>query len=140
MAQKTIYLDFDGVLHPNILQKGQAFCHMPALARALTGKSVGIIVSSSWRLHETWEYIENLFPPPIRGCLAGRTGGAHLGRWSRWNEITEHADRHQIKDWVALDDAQIEFPPECLNLIHCDGAIGLQQLQIDALTEWLGRS
>ena len=139
-ARKTIYLDFDGVLHPNVLQKGQAFCHVPLLESALAGKSVGIIISSSWRLHETWEYIEMLFPSSIRGFLNGCTGKAYSGRWSRWNEINEHASKCGVGDWVALDDYERGFPPECPNLIICDGSIGLQQPQITELDEWLERS
>ena len=35
MTGKHLFLDFDGVLHPNDVVKGKIFCHMPVLADAL---------------------------------------------------------------------------------------------------------
>ena len=61
MRAKYLYLDFDGVLHPNSFDKGKAFCLMPLLERALSGSDVRIVVSSSWRHHESKAYIQSLF-------------------------------------------------------------------------------
>ncbi len=74
MPVKYLYLDFDGVLHPNSFEKGKAFCLMPLLELALNGSDVRIVVSSSWRHHETQAYIQSLFPASIRSLLSGFTG------------------------------------------------------------------
>jgi hypothetical protein len=134
---KYLYLDFDGVLHPNSFDKGKAFCLMPMLERALNGSDVRIVVSSSWRHHESKAYIQSLFPASIRSLLSGFTGDPLVGRWTRWNEISNHAAVHGVTEWRALDDAVSEFPPHCPNLIACEGHIGLQELQINLLRKWI---
>jgi hypothetical protein len=134
---KYLYLDFDGVLHPNSFEKGKAFCLMSVLESALKGSDVRIVVSSSWRHHETQAYIQSLFPASIRSLLSGFTGEPLVGRWGRWNEISNHAALHGVTEWRALDDAVSEFPPDCPNLISCEGHIGLQEFQVNLLRKWI---
>jgi hypothetical protein len=137
MAQKHLYLDFDGVLHPNFVDKGQLFTHMPELTKALEGKPLRIVISSSWRFHENFAYLKSLFAPTIQDQVLGCTGPAHIGKWPRWHEIKKHAATYGVTDWIALDDAFMEFPPECEELILCDGRTGLQDSQIQQLVEWI---
>ena len=66
------------------------------------------------------------------------TGPAHMGRWARWHEINNHAQSFGANNWRALDDAGMEFPPQCPNLILCDGKIGIQHAQMRDLRAWLG--
>lgn len=91
IMEPYLYLDFDGVLHPNFVQKGQAFHLMPLLEEALEGYDLCLVISSSWRFHETPAYLRNLFPASLRPLLIGATGPAHIGRRARWQEITHHA-------------------------------------------------
>ena len=140
MLVKYLYLDFDGVLHPNTFEKGKAFCLMPLLEQALYGSYVRVVVSSSWRHHETEVYIQQLFPASIRPLLSGFTGEALVGSWARWNEISQHAVLNDVTEWRALDDAASQFPPDCPNLICCDGHIGLQKTQVDMLRKWIHES
>ena len=137
MLAKYLYLDFDGVLHPNSFDKGKAFCLMPLLEQALHGSDVRVVVSSSWRQYETEVYIRQLFPASIRSLLSGFTGEALAGRWARWHEIIQHAASHDVTEWRALDDAASQFPPDCANLICCEGHIGLQKTQVDMLCKWI---
>ena len=44
---KTIFLDFDGVLHPTTVSKDLLFCRMPLLADATKGAEPAIVISSS---------------------------------------------------------------------------------------------
>jgi len=110
---------------------------MPLLERALNDSDVRIVVSSSWRHHETEVYIQSLFPASIRSLLSGFTGESLAGRWGRWNEISNHASRHVVAEWRALDDAASQFPPDCPNLIHCEGHVGLQEIQVNLLRKWI---
>jgi hypothetical protein len=137
MIQKHLYLDFDGVLHPNFVGKGQLFSHMQTLTNAIVGKPLSIVISSSWRFHENIDYLRSLFDPITRSQIIGCTGSAHIGKWARWIEITKHANTNGVTDWMALDDAYMEFPPECEELILCEGKIGLQVTQIQQLVRWL---
>ncbi len=139
MPAKYLYLDFDGVLHPNACEKGKAFCLMPLLEQALHGSDVKVVVSSSWRHHETEAYIRQLFTASIRPLLSGFTGEALAGRWARWHEITQHAASHDVTEWRSLDDAASQFPPDCANLIYCEGHIGIQKNQVDMLCKWIHR-
>lgn len=136
-GEKYLYIDFDGVLHPNNVEKGQLFCHMQALANVLTGLSLKIIISSSWRFYEKIEYLRGVFPPSIQNLVMGCTGQSLPGEWSRWHEIKQHAEIHDVSCWAALDDAQTEFPPNCKELILCDGSKGLQIHQLNQLVKWL---
>ena len=137
MTHKHLYLDFDGVLHPNFVGKDLLFCHMQKLTNAIVGKPLRIVISSSWRFHENIDYLKTLFEPTTRSLIFGCTGPAYIGKWARWNEIKKHANTNGVTDWVALDDARMEFPPECDELILCDGKIGLQDSQIQQLAKWL---
>jgi hypothetical protein len=134
---KFLYVDFDGVLHPNSFEKGKAFCLMPLLEQALHGSDVRVVISSSWRHHETEVYIQSLFPASIRSLLFGFTGEPLGGRWARWQEIFNHAAVHDVTEWRALDDAANQFPPDCSNLIYCEGHIGLQETQVNLLRKWI---
>lgn len=137
MNEKYLYIDFDGVLHPTHVEKGQLFCHMQSFASAIVGMTLKIVISSNWRIHEEIGYLRGLFPPSIQSHVVGCTGNPHTGKWSRWYEIKEHAAIHNVSCWVALDDMQTEFPSECKELILCDGGIGLQNKQLHQLVEWL---
>jgi hypothetical protein len=137
MTQKHLYLDFDGVLHPNFVDKGQLFSHMQKLTKAIEGKPLRVVISSSWRFHEDFGYLRSLFEPTTQSQIVGCTGPAYIGKWARWNEIIKHVTTNGVKDWVALDDAYLEFPPECEELILCDGRIGLQDNQMQELVKWL---
>jgi hypothetical protein len=137
MNEKYLYLDFDGVLHPNFVGKGQLFSHMEKLTKVVEGKPLRIVISSSWRFHENLDYLRSLFGSTTQSQIVGCTGPAHIGKWPRWNEIKNHAIANGVSDWVALDDAYMEFPSECKELILCDGRAGLQDKQMQQLGKWL---
>jgi hypothetical protein len=134
---KYIYLDFDGVLHPSFARKDQLFQLMPSFISVVEEARVKIVISSSWRFQESFEYLQALFPMNIQHNIYGCTGDAYIGKWARWNEIKRHVRNNRVDEWIALDDAYFEFPPDCGNLILCEGSKGLQIEQIFALKEWL---
>jgi hypothetical protein len=59
---------------------------MHLLEEALVGMDCQIIISSSWRFHHPFEYLQSLFPESLRGQVAGVTGDAFVGRWPRHSE------------------------------------------------------
>jgi hypothetical protein len=73
----------------------------------------------------------------IQHKIYGCTGDTYIGKWARWNEIKRHVHNNRVNEWIALDDAYFEFPPDCRNLILCEGSKGLQIEQIFELKEWL---
>ena len=136
-SQKFLYLDFDGVLHPNFTNKGNLFCHIPKFEEAIQWADINVVISSSWRFQESPDWLIRLFSPRIRDSVIGFTGDAHIGQHARWHEIVAHVKTNQVIDWMALDDAKNEFPDDCQNLILCDGKKGLDTPQLDLLKKWL---
>lgn len=137
MSRKTLFLDFDGVLHPNLAPEGEHFTRAPALATVLSAAPVDVVLSTSWRFHYACEEILALLPQGLSARVVGATGAAIPGRWQRWEEIRAYCDRHRVRDWLALDDAAFEFPHVCPELLICDGAHGLGEPQLEALVRWL---
>ena len=76
-AMKTLYLDFDAVLHPSSATRETHCCQMHLLEKALHGRSCQIVASSSWRFHHPCKSIANLFPESLRDRVIGCTGPAY---------------------------------------------------------------
>ena len=123
----VIFLDFDGVLHPNHCDPQHYFCRLPMLSEALAFATAKIVISSSWRFHYSQPEILQRFPASLRKLIVGVTGDAHVGRYARYNEIKNYAGLNGVTDWLAVDDSRFEFPPNCDRLILCDGKIGISK-------------
>ncbi len=134
---KTLFLDFDGVLHPTLATPKQLFGLSNLLISPVERWQPNIVISSSWRFHFSREEILSRLPAVIAARVQGMTGEAHIGRHARWHEIQAYCLRHRVADWRALDDSAHEFPPSCHELIRCDGAKGLNESVIGQLQAWL---
>ncbi len=140
--KRYLYLDFDGVLHPNHCQPEQWFVHMPALAECLSAAAFNgkLIISSSWRFHHDLSALIARFPKPLQPLVAGATGEPHIGKHSRYEEIRAHVK--QSKEpvlWRALDDSAWEFPTACQELLLCNGAHGIDDSVLAKLASWLSQ-
>jgi hypothetical protein len=135
----TLFLDFDGVLHPSHAEPSSYFCKTPLLTEAIGLFNVKIIVSSSWRFQMTYTEIKKLFPDVLISKLDGTKGDAFIGPHARWNEITACVRDRNIANWRALDDSFFEFPKPCDELISCEGGKGLEAIQVTKLQRWLGK-
>jgi hypothetical protein len=138
--KKLIFLDFDGVLHPNFSQEGDYFSQTGFLMDALDGFAgdVEIIISSSWRFHWPKGVLLKRIPKPLALLVTGVTPMVETGRHQRYREINAYRrSRSGQHDWRALDDAVNEFPQYCAELIECDGRIGLNDLSAARLRNWL---
>lgn len=126
-----IFLDFDGVLHPNFCAEDVYFAHAQALADAIGTAEVAIVISSSWRFHCKLRDLVERLPEPLGRRIIGSTGEACIGRYSRHSEILGYLAAHRIRSrWIALDDSAWEFPPDCRELIHCDGSTGIGEREL----------
>lgn len=133
---KTLFLDFDGVLHTAREAHSSPFSRLHMLHRAIIGNPVQIVVSSSWRFHYSLREIKS-YMGILAPNLVGTTGPYVPGKYARYREILAFAELHGIsEDWRALDDAELEFPENEPRLVLCDPTVGVQQAQIKLLEEW----
>jgi len=138
MHSKLLFLDFDGVLHSTTSNTEDLFQRAELLNALLSKKPCSVVISSSWRFHYELLHIQNLFRKPLSSLIIGTTGKALSGRWPRYNEILDFLHKLSIDtDWRALDDAFLEFPAECAELIKCDPKKGITDREIAILSNWL---
>ena len=138
-GKPVLFLDIDGVLHPGSGLDDTRLIHAAALETALHGKSVQVVISSSWRFHHPVEEILADLPAGLAQRVVGATGPAHLGRWARFHEIKAWLERHApLADWRSLDDAVFEFRKPCPQLIACHPQEGFGSRQALELGRWLG--
>lgn len=136
----TVYLDFDGVLHPSLTPPDQHFSRLQVLA-PLQSLDFAIVISSSWRFHHSQRELAThlgVLGEKVIGC----TGPAAEGRHARWHEVCRHAESRLIYKWIAVDDSVFEFPRSdevAGKLILCNGATGITEAEVRALTAFLQR-
>ena len=116
--------------------RDEPFCRLPLLEEVLINTDVDIVISSSWRfqysLDELKDKLGRLGPKVV-----GMTGDPHVGSYPRFNEILKHAETHQIGNWRALDDASYEFPDTEMRVFVCNPNIGVEDLQLMQLAQWI---
>jgi hypothetical protein len=141
---KLLFLDFDGVLHPNFSRASEYFNRVDILMGALGEEIQGleVVVSSSWRFHYPIKEILSRLPNELKSLVVGFTPEVEPGRHQRYREIQTYLRLCRIGfDWRALDDAPSEFPDGCPQLIVCNGRVGVDHDSAAHLREWLrGRS
>lgn len=137
---RVIFLDFDGVLHPENATPwtGNRFQHAPQLARMLAPwPDVRIVVHSSWRLDHTVEQLRTLVGP-----LGSRVIGV-TPRLQREDSILAAVEQlgrgGRPVDWRVLDDAPDEFTKlDETRLIVCDPDAGVSGPGVlDHVRAWL---
>lgn len=132
----VLFLDFDGVLHPDPCPAARLFEHAGALADALAPTSVQIVLSTSWRCLHPVELLKARLPTalarrvigatPLFSAISGTAG--RLYPYPRQAEcmawLREHAPG---RAWHALDDRADWFEPYCDRLTLCDARTGLSE-------------
>ena len=83
--------------------------------------------------------MKRLFPDTLRKRIVRTTGEPFPGTHARWKEIRAYLHEHPAPDWRALDDFDFEFPPDCRELIYCEGSQGCRSEQLERLVNWLSQ-
>lgn len=137
-SSKILFVDFDGVLHPTSAIEEERFSRAHLLEAVWPAAGCGIVISSSWRNFYPLPALIAHFPPALRRSVIGITGRPYIGRWARYQEIKAYLAKYRpLAEWRALDDAWIEFPPRCPELILCDPNVGIQESVLQILGNWL---
>ena len=148
----TLYLDFDGVLHPDAVYVatggglelralGSILMHTDALIETLGyHPEVNVILSTSWVNHFGFYKTKQKLPQALRDRITGTTWAednrqegtysySRFHKLTRFQQIWSHVYRNGITNWVALDDLHSgseTWPAEHQDhLILCDGNVGL---------------
>ncbi|HEY6435242.1 MAG TPA: HAD domain-containing protein [Ignavibacteriaceae bacterium] len=137
MSKFILFLDFDGVMHPqwnglpHLSPLIEKFCKLPLLENILEGYDPDIVISSSWK---------TAYPLDILQCFLGD----HLGSkvigvtpdfsapyhptypWMREAEVRAWLSENQRTDpWVAIDDWKFGFSQGLENLYITTSDTGL---------------
>lgn len=153
-----IFLDFDGVLHPeNVKSQEPLLCRLPLLEEVLREfPRAEIVISSTWRLRwqdpevatqEMRKHFSADIAPRVTGVtpncldLDWRAAPDGLSLYPRhWEcETWLRAHRPPGTPWVAMDDRAYWFRPFCKNLMVVDRDTGFVAANKQELRERLHR-
>lgn len=159
-----IFLDFDGVLHPNAVYNpknkplelrapGELFMHAQVLIDALAYyPNAKIVLSTSWVRVLGYDRTKKKMPTSLAERVTGATWHKdmlHEGQdpfsWmSRFHQIESHVKRNDIKNWLAIDDLHSGSESWPVDLAHrlvlTEQSIGLgcADTEADLNTKLLG--
>lgn len=141
-----LFLDFDGVLHPEPCSDSSIlFCHLPRLESVLRDfPDVRIVISSTWRTAHTLDNLKANFSPDIAQRIIGVTPA--------WRDLPDlldtigHTYVRQVEiegwlrasgrpweKWIAIDDKAYWFKPFLPNLVIADARFCLTDVVVDEL-------
>lgn len=145
-----LFLDFDGVLHPDpCFDARRLFERVPMLAAVLARfAEIEIVLSTNWRSNKSLAELR----APL-GALAPRVVGVtpHFSSFAAPAALTPYARHAECmqwladadageREWIALDDRPTLFAPDCDRLIACDSAHGLDEPSAGRLCFALARA
>lgn len=152
-----LFLDFDGVLHPDAVYlergrpvlraPGQLLMWAPLLETVLaTVPQVRLVLSTSWARHLGYSRARAALPPSLQEKVIGATWHSRMARhpegfhklelnaWdqaTRYQQIRRYVDRAALTHWLALDDQPegwAESDASCL--VQTQGHLGLSEPQV----------
>ena len=82
--RKTLFLDFDGVLHSTTGYQDHPFRRLPLLTNLLGSVEIDIVIFSSWRFHHDLIELQVMLGDIGRKVVA-TTEGPSIGRYARFN-------------------------------------------------------
>lgn len=138
-----VFLDFDGVLHPFSRPEGPLTL-LPAFERVMRDfPDVAVVISSAWREVHSLMELRSFFSDDIAARIIDTTpiflAEDHM--FVREAEIIAWLEDNgrQNEEWLALDDTDWFFTPQCSNLILVDSDIGFNRITEAALRRRLPR-
>lgn len=140
MGTVLLFLDFDGVLHPELSHESGYFRCLPVLEVVLRANpSVSVVITSSWRHHHPLAELLEPFSEDLRPRIEGTTRHADAsGARNRYDEIMDYVRFHaETRPFVVLDDSRFEFPTGWNAAIFCDPRTGLTQTKAAELSRRL---
>ena len=134
----VLFLDFDGVLHPEHCHESKHFCRLPILEDALRQvPETKVVITSTWRLEQRLTDLRQMFSPEIANMLQGVTP-----RYSELQNVPNTLVSYQREaechawlwsnnlphcNWLAVDDRSWHYRPFCKSLLLVYGRDGLTE-------------
>lgn len=140
--RKILFLDFDGVLHPDGVALFSRLSVFEEFMRRMP--AVEIVVSSTWREDHSLDELRNFFPARLRDRIIGVTpsleDGYECGGRQKEIEAFLHSAGLSKKNcaWVALDDMPLFFESGYPHLVLTDSSQGFTEQDGQSLLEWYG--
>lgn len=134
-----LFLDFDGVTHPEPCYPDNLLCRLPLIEEVLRAHpTVSIVISSSWRDAYTFEELRAFFSADLAPRVIGVTPSIKRpsGDWlpgqvpqyeREWEcDSWMRQNRPWGTPWLAIDDRAHWFRPDCSELLLTDSSVGFQ--------------
>ncbi len=133
---RTIFLDFDGVTHPEFCHESRHFSCLPFFEQVLRRvPGCEVVISSTWRLQVPIDGLRARFSPDVAHRVVGVTPRffelvnvpdsllgyereAECNAWLRAND-------RSVFPWLAVDDRSWLYRPFNQSLFLVDGKTGL---------------
>jgi hypothetical protein len=152
--QPVLFLDFDGVLHPDraylnrgrpiLVGDGTLFMWADILVDLLAPHpEIQIVISSSWARELRFSRAKKYLPQSIQQKVIGATWHSAMAKhpdaehrlrrtwWddaTRYEQIKRYVDRAKIKNWLAIDDHPTGWQPhDAEHLICTNSEIGITE-------------
>lgn len=156
----ALFLDFDGVLHPDAVYRegrrivlradGVALFEWVGVFEDLIAPypSLQVVLSTSWvqvlGFDVAYSHLPGLIQERVVGATWYQTAPRRWNRLSRYEQIRHTVERHHYSRWLAVDDDGAGWADEHRpNLVHTDPLLGLgaraAQQDLREKLEWLHR-
>ena len=139
-----LFLDIDGVLHPDPAKVAAAFCRRHLLWKVLIARpQLKVVISSDWRLHHSLPKLAAWITKGGGEALASRIAGVtpvlqaarHEYR-GREKECLVWLEENASESWLALDDVASNFTFGTSHVCLIDYRTGLTDADVESI---LGR-
>lgn len=128
-GRNIFFLDYDGVLHPDMVYRTpkqgivlrcpghSLFEYADLLAENLSMYSdIDVVLSTSWVREVSFNRALSKLPQSIQEKVIGSTYHSQIKRqfndMSRFNQIMSFVKRHDVTNWVALDNDDHMWPSD----------------------------
>jgi hypothetical protein len=139
-----LFLDFDGVTHPEPRGDSDPFCCLPEIEEVirLYERRLEIVISSSWSELFSLDDMKMYFQPDVARLIVGNTriiGRRHFLPGKRrqferqWEVEQWLKENRPDANWLAIDDRDYWFEPHCPHLLLTNAKTGFTRRDADRL-------
>lgn len=133
-----LFLDFDGVLHPDpCYDEKSLFCRAPRIESVLRDfPEVLVVISSTWRERRSLPELKSFFSSDISNRIIGTTPCwkdfsdlFEVIRYQRQTEVEAwlRESGEPWQSWIAIDDKAFLFKPFLTKLVKTDSSVGFDE-------------